>query len=165
MRRHNRLRTWIAQQYKATADCKVAEEVRWPELDRVCRSGPRRGQTEEARIDVVVQDMQGTQLLDVAVAAVATLDGTELARRMFEPGRAARAQAHSKYLRYGPTVIPIVIEDTGRLHVEALKMFRFLAKTALDPAAEQRHLIGEFQAIMFTASMQSQRAARGVDRA
>ena len=109
--------------------------------------------------------MQGTQLFDVAVAAVACLNGGELARRLYEPGRAARAQAHSKYLRYGPTVIPIVIEDTGRLHVEALKMFRFLAKTALDPAAEQRHLIGEFQAIMFTASMQSQRAARGVDRA
>ena len=109
--------------------------------------------------------MQGTQLFDVAVAAVACLNGGELARRLYEPGRAARAQAHSKYLRYGPTVIPIVIEDTGRLHVEALKMFRFLAKTALDPAAEQRHLIGEFQAIMFTASMQSQRTTRGVDRA
>ena len=165
MRRHNRLRTWIAQQYKATADCKVAEEVHWPELDTICRSGPRMGLKEEARIDVVVQDLQGTQLLDVAVAAVATTDAEELARRMYELGRPARSKAHVKLLRYGPAVTPIIVEDTGRLHVEALKMFRFLAKTALDPAKEQRYLMGEFQAIMLTASMQSQRAARGVARA
>ena len=113
----------------------------------------------------MVQDLQGTQLLDVSVAAVATGDAQELTRRIHEPGRPARQRAQAKLQRYGPAVTPIIVEDTGRLHVEALKMFRLLAREALEPAKEQRQLMGEFRAIMFTASMQSQRAARGAARA
>ena len=74
-------------------------------------------------------------------------------------------RALAKLQRYGPQVTPIVLEDTGRLHVEALKMVRHLARDALEPAKMQRQLIGELQAIMFTESMQSQRAARGAVRA
>ena len=165
VRRHNRLRNWVAQRYRATADCRVAEEVHWSALDIHHTTGPKAGTTEEARIDVVVQNLHGTQLLDVAVAAVATVDARELARRFFEPGRPGRETAKRKRKRYGTAVTPIVIEDTGRLHVEARKMFRHFAREATDTAQEQRSLIGEFQAIMFTASMQAQRAARGASRA
>merc|ERR1711940_226692 len=128
VRRHNRLRTRVAQRYRATADCRVAEEVHWPTLDIHHTTGPKAGTTEEARIDVVVQNLQGTQLMDVAVAAVATVDAQELSRRTYEPGRAARHRAQTKRQRYGPEVTPIIVEDTGRLHVEALKMFRLLAR-------------------------------------
>ena len=59
----------------------------------------------------------------------------------------------------------VVIEDMGRLHHTAIRMFHRLAKNALDTVAERRQMIGEFQAIMFSASMQAQRAARGRARA
>ena len=165
VRRHNRIRNWVAQHYRASADCRVAEEVHWPSLDIHHTTGPRAGTTEQARIDVVVQNLEGTHLIDVAVAAVATVDARELSRRFFEPGRPGREAVKRKRKRYGTAVTPIIVEDTGRLHVEARKMFRHFAREATDTAHEQRALIGEFQAIMFTASMQAQRAARGVPRA
>ena len=70
---------------------------------------------------MVVQDLMHTHLYDIAVAAVATQDIRELNRRMYEPGRPARLMAKKKYDRYGPAVTPIIIEDTGRLHHQALR--------------------------------------------
>ena len=161
MRCHHCLRTWTATEPKTNTDARVAEEVFWPPLDRTTPAG----RVEKAKIDVVIQDLLSTHLLDIAVAAVATQDIREMNRRMYEPGRPARLMAKKKFDRYGACVTPIIIEDIGRLHHLALRMFRRLAKHALDPVLEQRQLIGEYQAIMFTASMQAQRAARGQARA
>ena len=114
---------------------------------------------------MVVQDAAGTQLLDTAVASVASVNPLELARRMYEPGRPGREQAKVKYRRYGPTVSPIIMEDTGRLHITATRMLRQMVMNTMDPGKELREITAEFQAVMLAASMHAQRAARGVARA
>ena len=108
-----------------------------------------------------MQDLNETLLYDVVIANVLTHDSKELQRRAIEPLRAANQAANRKRVRYGPTVTPIAIEDTGRLHPLAAKALRRLAETASDPAKEYGLLVAELQVQVMAGTNNNMRTARG----
>ena len=161
-RRHHGGRQWLANKYRAMTPAKVAEEKMWPALDKEHQPTPAKPQCwiEKARIDIVVQD-QDIELFDFVVATVACNNREELARRIREPGRAARQAVDGKRTRYGGHVTAFAVEDTGRLHLQAARVLRQLARGASDPDGEYNLLVAELQVKLFTSTMQLRRAALG----
>ena len=108
-----------------------------------------------------MQDLSETFLYDVVIASVLTNDPRELERRANEPLRAANQAANRKRARYGHTVIPIAIEDTGRLHPLAAKALRRLASYSHDPAVEYSLLVADLQVQVMAGTNNNNRTAWG----
>ena len=81
---------------------------------------------------------------------------------MTEPGRAGRLAAIRKRTRYGGEVLPVAVEDTGRLHPQAARVLHRLAENTYQTSLEYSLLVAELQTVLFSTSMSSQRTAHGL---
>ena len=156
MERHNRCVSWLAEKMRQLWRCQVKEERRTT-ADIQGRPG---------RMDITARRPDGVLSVDVAIAAVASVDDAELMRRFRDPGRAARAEVKKKLRRYGPSVLAFVIEDTGRMAASTCRVLRELAcsqeETPHDEAYQK--LVRELQHIVLSASANLRQAARGQPR-
>ena len=77
-------------------------------------------------------------------------------------GEPADTRLIGKRRRYGGDVVAFVVEFTGRLYPPSVRILRQLASYADDPDREMAALVAELQCIVISASLSSQRGARGL---
>lgn len=149
--RHHRTRDWVAEKCHDELHCKISVE-RDVTLPLVTRAG---------RMDLIVHRADGPLLIDTVIASCATSNQEELSRRLADPTRALRDAETRKRNRYGAAVLPVAIEDTGRLGNGTKRLLRMLARQAEDPGVSYRQLAGELQSLVLAATASLLQAARG----
>ena len=152
--RHNRVRDWLAQQVRELWACRVQTEE--PVATPLVKSS--------GRMDVVAHRLGAKVLIDVVVGTTFSDNAAEASRRAREPGRSLRMAASRKLARYGPSVLPFTVEDTGRLGSGAMRLLKELASETEqqeDIGAEYRRLVAELQHIVLGATASMLQAARG----
>jgi hypothetical protein len=113
----------------------------------------------------IICSRDGQQLLiDVVVATCATTNQAELSRRRVDASRAIRAAQRRKRQRYGDNVLPVVVEDSGRIGSGTRRLSRELAECREDTPTEQvlNSLLAKVQAIVLGATAAMMQKARGV---
>ena len=117
-------------------------------------------------MDITARRPEGLLEVDVTIATVASRDHAELARRVREPGRAARNEVKNKLRRYGPSVLAFAIEDTGRLAPSTCRLLRELAGSQDEiPVQDEYHkLVRELQHIVLASSASMLQSSRGQPR-
>ena len=113
-------------------------------------------------MDVIARRLGHTLLIDVVVGTTASDNRREQARRAHEPGRSLRIAEARKFSRYGSSVLPMSVEDTGRLGSGTSRLLRALAEESDDASAEYRRLAAELQHVVLSATASMLQAARGV---
>ena len=116
------------------------------------------------RMDIVDRRAGGLLKVDVAIASVASVDRAELARRARDPGRPARLEVKKNLRRYGPSVLPFVLEDTGRPSASACRLLRELARSQeeADESEEHAKLLRQVQYIALANSASMMQAAKSI---
>ena len=133
MVRHDNMVRCIAALAARTVDPRPRTEQIIPELARLVA-----GQTEAARLDVIVHDGLARNLVDATI--VSPLAGDDGFRRACarRDGHAARRAECTKRTRYpAPDLIPFAVETGGRLGATARSFLMRMAQAAEDPAAER----------------------------
>ena len=152
--RHDRIRDWSAARAKDYLHCRVDTEhdVAPPVVKAA------------GRMDVVVARYGHNMFIDVVVASVATTNFREQARRSKEPGRSLRAADARKQSRYGSAVLPLSIEDTGRIGPGTMRFLKELAESQdLTPTGvEYRKLLAELQHVMLLGTAAILQSACGL---
>ena len=135
MRRHDRVRDWLALWVAAMLSREVLTEQYVPRWDR-----HRNGQLERARLDVVYDNVHGRPVyVDVAITDAYTQDAHKMRQRAAEDGKAAAHKEDRKRVRYpGPDLVPFVVESLGRLGDGTQSLLRALAPS--DPERRSRVL-------------------------
>ena len=103
----------MSRQMRELWHCAVREEYR-TSADIQGRPG---------RMDITARRPEGVLEVDVTIATVASVDQSEMLRRIREPGRAGKL-AKKKLQRCGPTVLAFAVEDTGRLAPGTCRLLR-----------------------------------------
>ena len=128
LRRHDRIRDWLAAWLGKMLGQEVATEQFVPKWDRIKRNRQGQQVVERARLDVVFQGLAGPIYIDVAVVEAGSESGQALARRAAEDGAAAALEEDEKRRRYpGPDLVPFVVEAGGRLGGAAELLIRSVA--------------------------------------
>ena len=136
MVRHDNMVRCIAALAARTVDPRPRTEQVIPELARLVA-----GQTEAARMDVVVHDGLARSLVDATI--VSPLAGDDAFRRACarRDGHAARRAECTKRSRYpAPDHVPFALETGGRLGAAAKTFLMRLAAGSEDPAAERVYI-------------------------
>ena len=136
MVRHDNMVRCIASLAKRTIDPRPRTEQIIPELSRLVA-----GQTEAARLDVIVHSGLARSLVDVTI--VSSLAGDDTFRRACSrrDGHAARRAECTKRSRYpAADLVPFALETGGRLGAAARTFLMHLADGAEDPVAERNYL-------------------------
>ena len=115
-------------------------------------------------MDIVADRFGQKLLIDVVVSTVATDQITERGRRSKEPGRSLRTAEGRKLARYGPSVLALAVEDSGRVGSGTVRLLRELAAAQDDvPAAlEYRRLVAELQHVVLSATASMLQVCRGI---
>ena len=128
LRRHDRIRDWLAAWLGKMLYQEVATEQFVPKWDRIKRDHQGRPIVEKARLDVVFQGMAGKVYVDVAVVEAGSESAHALTRRALQDGAAAAEEENDKRKRYpGPDLVPFVVEAGGRLGEAAELLIRSVA--------------------------------------
>jgi len=131
--RHDNMVRCIATLATRTIDPRPKTEQILPELARLVA-----GQTEAARMDVIVHDGIVRSLVDATI--VSPLAGGDSFRNACarRDGHAARRAECIKRARYpAPDLVPFALETGGRLGTAARSFLMRMAGAAADPAAER----------------------------
>ena len=131
--RHDNMVRCIATLATRTIDPRPKTEQILPELARLVA-----GQTEAARMDVIVHDGIVRSLVDATI--VSPLAGGDSFRNACarRDGHAARRAECIKRVRYpAPDLVPFALETGGRLGTAARSFLMRMAGAAADPAAER----------------------------
>ena len=149
MRKHNRIRDWLAALLAEWTGRPTSTEQQVPKWDRWIRDSRVAGgwRIEAARLDVSFVDKHGRRVfVDVSVTDAASDDKERVRRRARADGVAADAQEDVKRLRYpGADMIPFVVEALGRPGESAIGLLRAQAPT--DDAERSRALGQAWQAL------------------
>ena len=144
MTRHDSVVRCLNHLVARTLDPKPRLEQVVPELARLVS-----GQTEQARLDLVVHDGAHRLLLDVVVVSpFASGDGFRraCARR---DGHAARRAEITKRTRYPSNdLVPFAVETGGRLGNEARAFLLRCAEFAEDPSKERQFLYRAISSVL-----------------
>ena len=152
--RHDRIRDWAAARAKDYLQCKV--DVEQDVAPPVVKAA--------GRMDVVVAKYGHKLLIDVVVATVASSNAREQARRTKEPGRSLRTADARKLTTYGPAVLALSVEDTGRIGPGTVRFLKELAESQdmLPTGEAYRKLLAELQHIMLLGTTAILQAACGL---
>ena len=118
MRKHNRIRDWLAKLIAEWTNRPTKTQQVVPKWTREVRDATAPGgkMVAETRLDVAYLDKNRRRAyVDVSVTDAATVDLERLTRRARTDGAAAAAQEDVKRLRYpGAELIPFVLESLER---------------------------------------------------
>ena len=116
------------------------------------------------RMNIICSRDDQQLVIDVVVATCATTNQAELSRRHVDASRAIRAAQRRKRQRYGDNVLPVVVEDSGRIGSGTRRLSRELAECREDTPTEQvlNSLLAKVQAIVLGATAAMMQKARGV---
>ena len=125
MRRHDRIRDWLAKWLSKMLNKQAATEQYVPKWDRWRANSHGVAELERARLDVVFQGLTGPVYIDVAIVEAGA--GSPHARRLRSKhdGEAAAHEEDDKRKRDpGPDLVPFVLEAGGRLREAAETLIR-----------------------------------------
>ena len=117
--------------------------------------------SSDGRMDVIASRHGHKLLADIVIGTTATVQERERARRVHEPGRSLKIAEARKFARYGPAVLAVAVEDTGRLGSGTVRLLRDLVAEDEDPASEYRRLVAELQHVVLSATASMLQIARG----
>ena len=151
--RHTRVRKWMAERLKEKFADQVSQEE--PVNQPLVKSA--------GKMDVVARRHGETLLIDVVIATPLTTEPRERARRTREAGRSLRTAEARKLSRYGPKVLALAVEDTGRLGNGTVRLLRSLAaeEEIEDRAEACRRLVAELQHVVLGSTAVMLEIARG----
>ena len=152
--RHSRVVKWGAEKLKEYRGCqaKVEQPVQPPLVTRV------------GRMDILANDLGKDLLVDVVICTSATDSQRERERRVNEPGRSLRTAEARKLAAYGPNVLALAVEDTGRLGSGAKRFIKDLAERqdVRSVADEYQRLQAELQHVVLSSTASMLQRCRGV---
>ena len=153
VRRHDRIRDWLAGWIEAVTTFPVLTEQFVPRWDRVVNGGE---EIERARLDVVFHNQNAQRTyIDVSIPSAFSTCPELLRARAARDGAAAARAEDGKRLRYpGPDLVPFVVEALGRPGADAIALLRACAPE--QPEERSQALGSAWQAL--SATLQTQNA-------
>ena len=128
VRRHDRIRDWLAKWLAKMLNQQTATEQYVPKWDRWRANSQGVAQLERARLDVVFQGLTGPVYIDVAIVEAGVGSPHAQRLRSKNDGEAAAREEDDKRKRYpGPDLVPFVLEAGGRLGEAAEALIRSVA--------------------------------------
>ena len=133
VRRHDRIRDWLASWISRMMDHEILTEQYVPKWDRVKTNVRGEQEVERARLDIVFQGRTGPVYVDIAITEAGTASAQALSQRAQVDGAAAAHEEREKHWRYpGPDLIPFVVEAGGRMGVSAESFLRSVVPKDLE---------------------------------
>ena len=154
-RRHAAVGRCLADVIQSHSGAKVFIEQEVPALTRVVN-----GQTEHARMDLVLNLNGSVTYLDVSIVAPFSCSPSLVSAASTKPGLMAKRAEKNEFDRYPHiNLVPFILETTGRPGPHARKFINYLMRDANNPPPAIRDTWSAIQSELHSAISKQQLTA------